>query len=146
MAVNNAVQMALCIECSPAVQEVPSSVPDWDASVSGALCRGCRWPWSSPYIVVTLAWCNSHAGLRFEDLAPSHASEPRAPCSLSISTCPIKYIRVRVKLSHNPQSRACDIAAWRRAVVVQAKVPNSSQYAVRMALCRWPWSSPYNLY
>ncbi len=27
MAVNNAVRMALCIECSPAVQEVPGSIP-----------------------------------------------------------------------------------------------------------------------
>jgi hypothetical protein len=31
MAVNNAVRMALCIECSPAVQEVPGSIPDCDA-------------------------------------------------------------------------------------------------------------------
>jgi len=36
--------MALCIECSPAVQEVPSRISPPDA-----LCRGCRWPWSSPY-------------------------------------------------------------------------------------------------
>ncbi len=27
MAVNNAVRMDLCIECSPAVQEVPGSIP-----------------------------------------------------------------------------------------------------------------------
>jgi hypothetical protein len=31
MAVNNAVRMALCIECSPAVQEVPGSIPAGDA-------------------------------------------------------------------------------------------------------------------
>ncbi len=37
------------IECSPALQEVPVSIPDWDASVSDALCRGCKGPWSSPY-------------------------------------------------------------------------------------------------
>jgi hypothetical protein len=41
--------MALCIECSPVVQEVSGSIPKWDTSVSDALCRGCRWPWSSPY-------------------------------------------------------------------------------------------------
>jgi hypothetical protein len=46
---SNAVRMALCIECSPAVQEVLGSIPDWDASVSDARCRGCRWPLSSPY-------------------------------------------------------------------------------------------------
>jgi hypothetical protein len=33
MAVNNAVRMALCIECSPAVQEVPGSIPDCDALI-----------------------------------------------------------------------------------------------------------------
>jgi hypothetical protein len=37
-----------------------------------------------------------------------------------------KYIRVQVKLSHDPQTRACDIAAWGVAVVIQAEVPNSS--------------------
>jgi hypothetical protein len=52
-----AVRMALRIECSPAVQEVPGWIPDWDATFSDALCRGCRWPWSSPYIVVTPTWC-----------------------------------------------------------------------------------------
>ncbi len=83
IAVNNAVQMDLCIECSPAVQEVPGSIPDWDASISDALCRGCRWPWSSPYIVVTPTWCNSHVVLRFEHPAPSHATEGLAPCSFS---------------------------------------------------------------
>ncbi len=30
MVANNAVRMALCIECSPAVQDVPGSIPDWD--------------------------------------------------------------------------------------------------------------------
>ncbi len=55
--------------------------------------------------------------LRFERLAPSHA--------IQTSTLPIKYIRVRVKLSHNPQSRAYDIAAW--------------------GGCRWLWSSPYKV-
>jgi hypothetical protein len=102
--------MALCIECSPAVQEVPGS----DALVSDALCRVCRWPWSSLYIVV-----NQTCG-----------SEVRAPCSLSAIrtlTRLIKYIRVRVILSHDPQSRACDIVAWGGAVVVQAEVPSSSQ-------------------
>ncbi len=49
MAVNNAVRMAFCIECSPAVQEVPGSIPDWDASVSDALCKGYRGPCSIPY-------------------------------------------------------------------------------------------------
>jgi hypothetical protein len=34
MAVNNAVRMALCIECSPAVQEVPGSIPDCDALIA----------------------------------------------------------------------------------------------------------------
>ncbi len=60
--------MALCIECSPAVQEVPGSIPDWDASVSDALCRGCRWPWSSLYncMIVwvrcsTVCLCDSEA-------------------------------------------------------------------------------------
>ena len=28
MGVNNAVRMDLCIECSPAMQEVPGSIPD----------------------------------------------------------------------------------------------------------------------
>jgi hypothetical protein len=78
--------MALCIECSPAVQEVPGSIPDWDASVSDALCRAYRWPWSSPYIVVTPTWCNSHTVLRFERPAPSHATEVRVPFSLSCSS------------------------------------------------------------
>ena len=49
MAVNNPIQMALCKECSPAMQEVPGSIPDRDIIVSDALCRGSRWPWSSPY-------------------------------------------------------------------------------------------------
>ncbi len=44
--------MALCTECSHAMQEFPGSIPGWDATFSDALCRGCRWPWSSPYIVV----------------------------------------------------------------------------------------------
>jgi hypothetical protein len=34
---------------------------------------------------------------------------------------PINDIRVRVKLSHDPQSRACNITALGGAVVVQAK-------------------------
>jgi hypothetical protein len=59
-----------------------------------------------------------HMQQRFERLAPSLA--------IQTSTRPIKYIHVRVKLSHDPQSRACDIAAWGGAVV-QAEVPNSSQ-------------------
>ncbi len=49
--------MALCIECSPAVQKVPGLIPAWDATFTDALCRGYRWPWSSPYIVVTPTWC-----------------------------------------------------------------------------------------
>jgi hypothetical protein len=43
------------------VQEVLGPLPDWDTSVSDSLFRGCRWPWSSPYIVVTPTWWNSHA-------------------------------------------------------------------------------------
>ncbi len=34
-----AVRMALCIECSPAVQEVPGSIPDCGALI--APCSGC---------------------------------------------------------------------------------------------------------
>ncbi len=49
MAVNNAVRMALCKECSPAAQCRRSRVQFPDA-----LCRGCRWPWSSPYICLHL--------------------------------------------------------------------------------------------
>jgi hypothetical protein len=46
MAVNNAVQMALCIECSPAVQEVLGSIPDCDALIASRsrpslLSSGC---------------------------------------------------------------------------------------------------------
>ncbi len=46
MAVNNAVRMALCIECSPAVQEVPGSIPDCDALIASRsgpslLSSGC---------------------------------------------------------------------------------------------------------
>jgi hypothetical protein len=46
MAVNNAVRMALCIECSPAVQEVPGSIPDCDALITSRsgpslLSSGC---------------------------------------------------------------------------------------------------------
>ncbi len=46
MAVNNAVRMALCIECSPAVQEVPGSIPDCVASIASRsgpslLSSGC---------------------------------------------------------------------------------------------------------
>ncbi len=48
--------MALCMECSPAVQEVPGSIPRWDATFSDALCKGCRWLWSSLYIVMTPTW------------------------------------------------------------------------------------------
>ncbi len=61
----------------------------------------------------------SRSLLRFKRLAPSRA--------IRTSMRLIKYIPIRVKLSHDPQSRACDIAAWGGAVVVQAKVPNSSQ-------------------
>jgi hypothetical protein len=128
LAVNNAVQMALCIECSPAVQEVPGSIPDWDALVLDALCRGCRWLWSSLYIVLAPTWCNSYEVLRFS----RHATEIRAPCSLSLaiqnSTRLIKYIRVWVKLSHNPQSRACDITAC-------SGISRGSESQSRMALC-----------
>ncbi len=129
--------MALCIECSPAVQEVPGTIPDWDASVSDALRRGCRWPWSSPYIVATPTWCSSHAVLRFEHPAPSGAIEVRAPCSLSrysdLHASDQIYPRPN-KLSHDPQSRAGDIAAWGGASVSDALCWG----------CRWPWSSPYN--
>jgi hypothetical protein len=75
--------MSLCIKCSPAVQEVPDLIPNWGALVPDALCRGCRRPWSSPYIVVTPTWCNSHTALRFKPPAPSHATEVLAPFSLS---------------------------------------------------------------
>jgi hypothetical protein len=34
MAVNKAIRMALCIECSPAVQEVLGSIPDCDALIT----------------------------------------------------------------------------------------------------------------
>ncbi len=43
------------------MHEVPGSIPDWNASVSDALCRGCRWPWSSPYNKVLNA--NAYAGM-----------------------------------------------------------------------------------
>jgi hypothetical protein len=83
---SNSVWMALCIECSPAVQEVPGSIPNRDTSISDALCRGCRRPWS---VVKPL-----HSGdpdvmhfsrsiLRFERLAPSHTIEVWATSSLS---------------------------------------------------------------
>ncbi len=74
-AVNNAAGMALCRVCLPEVQEVPGSIHNWDTWVSDTLCRGFRWSWSSPYIVVTPIRCIS--------LAPLHAIEVRAPCSLS---------------------------------------------------------------
>ncbi len=35
----------------------PGSIPSWDATFSDALCKGCRWLWSSLYIVVTPTWC-----------------------------------------------------------------------------------------
>ncbi len=41
--------MALFIEYSPAVQEVPGSFPRWDSTVSDVLCKGCWWLWSSLY-------------------------------------------------------------------------------------------------
>ncbi len=44
-----AVRMAHFIEYSPAVQEVPGSIPGWDTSFSDALWKGCRWLWSSLY-------------------------------------------------------------------------------------------------
>jgi hypothetical protein len=102
--------MALCIECSPAVQEVPGSIPDCNAFI--ALVKPLH---SDDPNVMHF----SHSLLRFERLAPSRA--------IWTSTRPIKYIRVRVKLSHDPQSRACDITVWGGAVVVQAEVLNSSQ-------------------
>jgi hypothetical protein len=40
MAVKNAVRMALCIECSPAVQEIPGSIPVCEAVVNGVLFVG----------------------------------------------------------------------------------------------------------
>ncbi len=48
--------MALCIECSPAVQEVPGSTPDWDASVSMLYAEDVGGPgqaptWYSSFIV-----------------------------------------------------------------------------------------------
>jgi hypothetical protein len=50
MATQYAVRMTLCIECSPAKQEVPGSIRD--ATFSDALCKGCRWLWSSLYRIV----------------------------------------------------------------------------------------------
>ena len=47
----NAVRMALCIECSRV--RFPSATPS-RISPPDALCRGCRWPWSSPYTIVFL--------------------------------------------------------------------------------------------
>jgi hypothetical protein len=46
MTVNNAVRMALCIECSPAVQEVLGSIPDCNALIASRsgpslLSSGC---------------------------------------------------------------------------------------------------------
>ncbi len=123
--------MALCIECSPAVQEVPGSISDWDASVSDAQCRGCRWPWSSPYIVVTSTWCNSHSVLRFERPAPSQATEVRVPFSLSrysdLHASDQLYPRPSQAQPRSPikSLRHCGLGG---AVVVQAEVPNSSQY------------------
>jgi hypothetical protein len=54
---NRAVRMALIIEYSPAVQEVPGSIPGWDATFSDALCKGCRWLWSSLYSTVYQCQC-----------------------------------------------------------------------------------------
>jgi hypothetical protein len=44
MAVNNAVRMALCIDYSPAVQEVPGSIPDCDALIAkqSGQCTVCE--------------------------------------------------------------------------------------------------------
>ncbi len=110
--------MALCIECS---------IPDWDASVSDALCREGRWPWSSPYIVVTPTWCNSHAVLRFERSAPSHATEVWAHCSLHVSDQLYPHTSQTQPRSPIKSLRHCGLG---EAVVVQAV-----NYAVRMALC-----------
>ncbi len=49
--------MALFIEYSHAVQEVPDSIPGWDTTFSDALCKRCKWLWSILYIVVTPTWC-----------------------------------------------------------------------------------------
>jgi len=49
MATEYALRMALCIECSPAVQEVPGLILSWDATFSDDLCKGCRWLLSSLY-------------------------------------------------------------------------------------------------
>ncbi len=65
---------SLCIDCSPTVQEVPGSIPDWDATLSDALCKECRWLWWSLYILVTLPWCSSHAAACIR-ISTLHASE-----------------------------------------------------------------------
>jgi hypothetical protein len=42
--IQDTVRMALCRECSPAVQEVPGSIPYCDITFTVTICRGCRWP------------------------------------------------------------------------------------------------------
>ncbi len=97
---------------------------------SDALCRGCRWPWSSPYIVVTPTWCNSHAVLRFVRPAPSHAIDVRAPCSLSCYSDLHASDQIYPRPSQTQPRSPIKSLRHRGsggAVVVQAEVPNGSQ-------------------
>ncbi len=73
--------MTLYIECSPAVQEVPGSIRDWDATVTDALCRGwCRWPWSSTYkkFLKIFSLCHQNNDKKCADLEVIRGGETHA--------------------------------------------------------------------
>ena len=56
--------MALFIEYSPAVQEVPGSIPGWDATFSDALCKVVAWLLTCLHLSTSGdldVMCNSHA-------------------------------------------------------------------------------------
>ncbi len=57
--------------------------------LSDALCRGCRWPWSSPYIVVTLRRSTIilHAAVTFYEHFSTFFYNSRATQSVICSCC-----------------------------------------------------------
>ncbi len=79
---SNAVRMALCIECLPAVQEVRGSIPDCDAFIapvleSGFYAEDVDGPGQAPTL-----YCNENILYRNLKSAnsPDYAQKPQRTC------------------------------------------------------------------
>ena len=82
--------------------------------LSDALCRGCRWPWSSPYIVVTPTWCRR--------LSSSYSLVARDRASSSATRTLLSHRAQALASPFGPPRVWCSIRVW--VSYVSATIPS----------------------